>query len=216
MGEIGLYVDFVNHHNHHCFCTQRLSFTWNSHLIRHWSKKNRMNFITNFIAALNFFRQFHDMQWMFQCHDFQRITNDDEKQMYILFRFIYFPISFLCQHFSCIKTNSRWNDHRSVWTAPRNSHFTGKQVFQLKFSTVFFRFSKRNMRFYELNRTITIIFYSHAKKKTQSLDGFALALAADGRFLYISETVSIYLGLSQVSNVQIIATAYILVYWFIF
>jgi hypothetical protein len=33
----------------------------------------------------------------------------------------------------------------------------------------------------------------------QSLDGFALALAADGRFLYISETVSIYLGLSQVS-----------------
>lgn len=33
----------------------------------------------------------------------------------------------------------------------------------------------------------------------QSLDGFALAVAADGRFLYISETVSIYLGLSQVS-----------------
>lgn len=34
---------------------------------------------------------------------------------------------------------------------------------------------------------------------SQSLDGFAFALAADGRFLYISETVSIYLGLSQVS-----------------
>lgn len=34
----------------------------------------------------------------------------------------------------------------------------------------------------------------------QSLDGFAFALAADGRFLYISETVSIYLGLSQVSD----------------
>ncbi|MPD00684.1 Protein trachealess [Portunus trituberculatus] len=33
----------------------------------------------------------------------------------------------------------------------------------------------------------------------QSLDGFAFTLAADGRFLYISETVSIYLGLSQVS-----------------
>uniref|UniRef100_T1JJ64 PAS domain-containing protein n=1 Tax=Strigamia maritima TaxID=126957 RepID=T1JJ64_STRMM len=32
----------------------------------------------------------------------------------------------------------------------------------------------------------------------QSLDGFAFALASDGRFLYISETVSIYLGLSQV------------------
>ena len=30
------------------------------------------------------------------------------------------------------------------------------------------------------------------------MDGFALAVAADGRFLYISETVSIYLGLSQV------------------
>lgn len=34
--------------------------------------------------------------------------------------------------------------------------------------------------------------------RLQSLDGFALAVAADGRFLYISETVSIYLGLSQV------------------
>ena len=32
----------------------------------------------------------------------------------------------------------------------------------------------------------------------QSLDGFAFALTDDGRFLYISETVSIYLGLSQV------------------
>ncbi|KAL5009305.1 hypothetical protein ScPMuIL_014886 [Solemya velum] len=32
----------------------------------------------------------------------------------------------------------------------------------------------------------------------QSLDGFAFALANDGRFLYVSETVSIYLGLSQV------------------
>lgn len=34
----------------------------------------------------------------------------------------------------------------------------------------------------------------------QSLDGFAFALGQDGRFLYISETVSIYLGLSQVSH----------------
>lgn len=34
----------------------------------------------------------------------------------------------------------------------------------------------------------------------QSLDGFAIALNSDGRFLYISETVSIYLGLSQVRN----------------
>ncbi|CAG0917530.1 unnamed protein product [Notodromas monacha] len=32
----------------------------------------------------------------------------------------------------------------------------------------------------------------------QAHDGFAFILAADGRFLYISETVSIYLGLSQV------------------
>lgn len=36
----------------------------------------------------------------------------------------------------------------------------------------------------------------------QSLDGFVLAVAADGRFLYISETVSIYLGLSQVSRIS--------------
>ncbi|XP_023222499.1 protein trachealess-like isoform X3 [Centruroides sculpturatus] len=32
----------------------------------------------------------------------------------------------------------------------------------------------------------------------QSLDGFAFVLASDARFLYVSETVSIYLGLSQV------------------
>lgn len=37
---------------------------------------------------------------------------------------------------------------------------------------------------------------------SQSLDGFALSVAADGRFLYISETVSIYLGLSQVSTAR--------------
>ncbi|KAM7376440.1 hypothetical protein PAMP_006174 [Pampus punctatissimus] len=30
-----------------------------------------------------------------------------------------------------------------------------------------------------------------------SLDGFVFALNREGRFLYISETVSIYLGLSQ-------------------
>ena len=35
----------------------------------------------------------------------------------------------------------------------------------------------------------------------QSLDGFAISLNSDGRFLYISETVSIYLGLSQVRAV---------------
>jgi len=29
-----------------------------------------------------------------------------------------------------------------------------------------------------------------------------MAVAADGRFLYISETVSIYLGLSQVSSAR--------------
>lgn len=33
----------------------------------------------------------------------------------------------------------------------------------------------------------------------QSLDGFVFALNQEGKFLYISETVSIYLGLSQVS-----------------
>ena len=36
----------------------------------------------------------------------------------------------------------------------------------------------------------------------QSLDGFALSLASDARFLYISETVSIYLGLSQVKYLK--------------
>lgn len=34
---------------------------------------------------------------------------------------------------------------------------------------------------------------------TQSLDGFVFVVSHEGRFLYISETVSIYLGLSQVT-----------------
>lgn len=38
----------------------------------------------------------------------------------------------------------------------------------------------------------------------QSLDGFAFILANDGRFLYISETVSIYLGLSQVKKKKVL------------
>ncbi|XP_025104585.1 protein trachealess-like [Pomacea canaliculata] len=38
----------------------------------------------------------------------------------------------------------------------------------------------------------------HGTHILQSLDGFAFILGNDGRFLYISETVSIYLGLSQV------------------
>ena len=42
----------------------------------------------------------------------------------------------------------------------------------------------------------------------QSLDGFAFTLATDGRFLYISETVSIYLGLSQVSGGAFVDAVY--------
>ncbi|KAK3538114.1 hypothetical protein QTP70_030023, partial [Hemibagrus guttatus] len=38
----------------------------------------------------------------------------------------------------------------------------------------------------------------------QSLDGFVFALNKEGRFLYISETVSIYLGLSQLHSADII------------
>lgn len=34
----------------------------------------------------------------------------------------------------------------------------------------------------------------------QSLDGFVFVVSQEGRFLYISETVSIYLGLSQVRH----------------
>jgi len=36
---------------------------------------------------------------------------------------------------------------------------------------------------------------------TQCVDGFVFILSQDARFLYISETVSDYLGLSQVSRV---------------
>lgn len=49
-----------------------------------------------------------------------------------------------------------------------------------------------------LNKQQKITLFSCCFVSFQSLDGFALAVAADGRFLYISETVSIYLGLSQV------------------
>ncbi|XP_051807769.1 aryl hydrocarbon receptor nuclear translocator-like [Acanthochromis polyacanthus] len=39
---------------------------------------------------------------------------------------------------------------------------------------------------------------THKPRCQTSLDGFVFALNKEGRFLYISETVSIYLGLSQV------------------
>nr|XP_005996103.1 PREDICTED: neuronal PAS domain-containing protein 1 [Latimeria chalumnae] len=49
------------------------------------------------------------------------------------------------------------------------------------------------------NPLISEIFEQHLGGHIlQSLDGFVLALNQEGRFLYISETVSIYLGLSQV------------------
>ncbi|CAG7819421.1 unnamed protein product, partial [Allacma fusca] len=47
------------------------------------------------------------------------------------------------------------------------------------------------------NTTIDLFEQHQGTHILQSLDGFAFSLAADGRFLYISETVSIYLGLSQ-------------------
>ena len=46
-----------------------------------------------------------------------------------------------------------------------------------------------------------------------SLDGFAIALNSDGRFLYISETVSIYLGLSQVRYLFEIQILFYLLLW---
>jgi len=38
---------------------------------------------------------------------------------------------------------------------------------------------------------------------SQAIDGFIFAASRDGRFLYVSETVSLYLGLSQVCNVSL-------------
>ena len=55
-----------------------------------------------------------------------------------------------------------------------------------------------NICFKSHNNTIFLWFFCIVL--LQSLDGFAFSLSNDGRFLYISETVSIYLGLSQVSH----------------
>ncbi|XP_055940998.1 protein trachealess-like isoform X2 [Argiope bruennichi] len=58
---------------------------------------------------------------------------------------------------------------------------------------------KSNLRSRSMSSVAVDLFEMHqATHILQSLDGFAFALGADGRFLYISETVSIYLGLSQV------------------
>ena len=38
----------------------------------------------------------------------------------------------------------------------------------------------------------------------QTLDGFIFVISQDGKILYISETVSVHLGLSQVSLCRII------------
>eukprot|EP00095_Tigriopus_kingsejongensis_P004497 snap_masked-scaffold1746_size29152-processed-gene-0.3 protein:Tk04497 transcript:snap_masked-scaffold1746_size29152-processed-gene-0.3-mRNA-1 annotation:"protein trachealess" len=59
--------------------------------------------------------------------------------------------------------------------------------------------SKSKMARKIMSNLVVDIFQEHEGTHIlQSLDGFAISLNADGRFLYISETVSIYLGLSQV------------------
>ena len=63
------------------------------------------------------------------------------------------------------------------------------------------RLKSQSLRTSSLNNSSLDDFEKHEGTHIlQSLDGFALALNSDGRFLYISETVSIYLGLSQVSH----------------
>nr|XP_008119737.1 PREDICTED: neuronal PAS domain-containing protein 1 [Anolis carolinensis]XP_016853230.1 PREDICTED: neuronal PAS domain-containing protein 1 [Anolis carolinensis] len=53
-----------------------------------------------------------------------------------------------------------------------------------------------------LNPLLTELFEQHLGGHIlQSLDGFVFVLNQEGKFLYISETVSIYLGLSQVGAV---------------
>lgn len=59
--------------------------------------------------------------------------------------------------------------------------------------------SLKGLRSRSISSVAIDLFEQHqATHILQSLDGFAFALGADGRFLYVSETVSIYLGLSQV------------------
>lgn len=94
-------------------------------------------------------------------------------------------------YFSCIETHSGRTNCGFVRTASRNPHFTGKDYWY-PFSFQFLHTHKNSINIYLTN---AYVFFPK-----QSLDGFALALAADGRFLYISETVSIYLGLSQVNK----------------
>ncbi|CAO1416359.1 unnamed protein product [Diamesa serratosioi] len=60
------------------------------------------------------------------------------------------------------------------------------------------RDNKSNSKIIKSEYTLDLFEQHEGTHILQSLDGFALSVAADGRFLYISETVSIYLGLSQV------------------
>lgn len=71
----------------------------------------------------------------------------------------------------------------------------------LKVATLKSNSSISNTRNTETKNTLACdIFQEHEGTHIlQSLDGFAISLNSDGRFLYISETVSIYLGLSQVN-----------------
>lgn len=133
--------------------------------------------------------------------------------------------SFFCLFISCIKTNSSRINYGFIRTASRHTHFTGKRwSFILHFlniaQTILILENKQKER--EQDPNIYVIrwiyhfssFFPFSVFLKQSLDGFALALAADGRFLYISETVSIYLGLSQVSKtIHLRWHVYIYVFW---
>ncbi|XP_071507538.1 uncharacterized protein [Diadema antillarum] len=97
-------------------------------------------------------------------------------------------ISYLHMRHFCIQGDPPWHNYPDTVPTPTNSS-RHLPVLQGRYAHVQSGVNAIAREVYEHHLGSHIL---------QSLDGFLFVLFRDGRFLYISETVSIYLGLSQV------------------
>lgn len=95
----------------------------------------------NFIAALNFFLQFLDVQWMFQFHDFPEQNKWWQEKKHILFRLIYFSILFFVSTISAASRRTPAGMTMDLFEQHQGTHILQvKKIIQLKFLKIFYPF----------------------------------------------------------------------------
>lgn len=100
-------------------------------------------------------------------------------------------------------------------SAAAKLHLQGNEVdFKIKLSFLVFKFccllllkseiTLQNMIFFPTVNGLSRFLASHPGhfSSFQTLDGFVFVVASDGKIMYISETASVHLGLSQVKAIK--------------